>query len=499
MAQSYCWTHGIHYDGWECPRCSRDHAIEEQARAAEEQHEEQIEALDRIAKNQADQAARNAELIEAQMEAAQDAAREAAEEHKRTTANAWKLQSRSMSKRAESLCDAGDFHAANALALKAADLDPGNIDAFNTAAAAMLALHEPLKARNYIEKQIQKLNLPDYSRDPSTFAMVLKQMSLDATLLEALKPSFTAVLRKHADSWAMSNAEYVPGLIDLLASLGLLDDAVFVAERLRGGWAAEQALVCLLALVKTLVANGKRELALQLTSHFGTGGTLIIQSYLYEVRSLLGLYAPDHLRSFLQSRDFATRTQEIEYGLPAVHAAGRHGRLSEKTVGEIQWLVFEQYRAWLPAIEQEIFTHTMDWMGSPTATSHGGRVGVLAWFVLVFLLLGIAQSQGLEHTAMIFISFGALFGGILIGTLTGKYQRLTGRIAFVKVRLAEAFAAENRRLMTLGLPQLTPSREHLQSDRSARMTLVVYVAIIAVFLLMWTRMMLTGAVPPRPS
>lgn len=83
-------------------------------RQAEKLHQRDLDASEQAREEQAEQAAHHAALLEEQTQAFEEAAfeariaaAEAAEESRRTTANAWKLQSQAKSDRAFSLYKSG--------------------------------------------------------------------------------------------------------------------------------------------------------------------------------------------------------------------------------------------------------------------------------------------------------------------------------------------------------------------------------------------------------
>src|SRR5579859_3090068 len=129
MSRSTCWTCGNSYDGVQCPVCARNRQHEEQIEATERV----AEAMERAAQQQAEQAARQEELLERQREAVE----EAAERHRTTTANAWKLQAEAKSERAYTLYQSGMFEEAHRLAVQSIEQDPGNLDGFWVAASSL--------------------------------------------------------------------------------------------------------------------------------------------------------------------------------------------------------------------------------------------------------------------------------------------------------------------------------------------------------------------------
>ena len=276
MTRHNCFVCGNSYDGWECPVCSRNRAAEDSARQAAEQHREHMEVLEEAEERRAEEAARHEELLERQREAieeaafeAQMAAEEAVEGHRRTTANAWKLQSEAKSERAYALYGSGMFEEAHKLALQSVEQDPGNFDGYWVIASSLVSLGKTRDARFHVEKLIQLLNLSEYRDSPTHFIQVLGLLSSEKDRF-LLGSAFSSTLRANVQHLTRGAIDLSKNLIELdmlsdakwvLSSVlarSYSDDALDVAFRLANRFVSEKNTAAAMDIVDPLLRNAAR-------------------------------------------------------------------------------------------------------------------------------------------------------------------------------------------------------------------------------------------------
>jgi hypothetical protein len=114
-----CWSHGK-YDGWSCPTCDVEKALQEQTRTAERLHEEEIENQEqhaqaimkaqREAADRAEEAAWDTQIaLQSATEERRRIAAKATEDQRQNLANAWKLEAASKAEQAYKLYRAQMF------------------------------------------------------------------------------------------------------------------------------------------------------------------------------------------------------------------------------------------------------------------------------------------------------------------------------------------------------------------------------------------------------
>jgi len=504
VARHNCWTCGNSYDGWECPVCSRKRLAEEQSRQAARQHEEQLEAMEeqreameRAAQQQAEQAAQQEELLERQREAVE----EAAERHRTTTANAWKLQAEAKSERAYSLYQSGMFEEAYRLAVQSIEQDPGNLDGFWVAASSLLSLHQADRARPYLEKLTQVLNLSEYRNSPKYFVQVLELLSAQSDLFH-LGDAFSSNLRMNVGNWGRSGDSTAKArkLTGLLIELERFTDAQCVLELdLQADPRSIEALNIALALSKKLIARGDNDTANKIVDTLSTKShSLITESYLCEMYCLLGRDGKGRIDAFVQEEKIDSQLT-IEADVAQIKQISNGGQLSQETLAWVMRSVREKYGQWKSTIETQLRdTVVANAQSVGVKTGWGGAAcGILSFFLLIFASAEYCLSQGFrpESTGPYF-AFGALFGAILIGTLCERYIKRLRIAQEIRSRLAAAFNGENKRFAELGLPTLTtPST----ASGAHAIVFLIYVGIIIAYIAGWFSLMTSQGKPLTPS
>ncbi len=499
MTRHNCWTCGNSYDGWECPVCSRNRLVEEQSREAAKQHEEELEAMERAAAQQAEQAARLEELMERQREAIEEAAfaaertaAEATKQHRETTANAWKLQAEAKSRRAHSLYQSGMFEEAYKLAVQSVEQDPGNLDGLWVVASALLSLHISNKARPYLEKQIQLLNLPEYRTSPELFVRVLQLLSTqkDFFLLDNM---FLETLGKNIFYWQASEPQAI-ALADLLVQLELLVGAASVLKfLLRVHPRSQGTLHTALILLKKFISQSDRDAANNIVDLLTTRAqSLLIETYLYEMYFLLGRDGKTRIDAFVHQTTIDSRGA-IEADITQIKGIANGGDLSRETVDCVMHALREKYTEWKSVIETQIRDEAVTSAKSLQVKTRGGWCGVLSFVVLTIVAVEYCFAHGFrpESTGP-FFPFGVLLGSIIIGTLYGQYVKRLRIAQETGRRLAAAFSTENNRRAALELPSLTPP------SRGARVhafELAIYVGIVTVYIAGWFSLMTSHGRP----
>lgn len=350
---AYCLWHAIEYHGGMCPRCWQE---KQQERLIREHERISAEETRRQADLEEDRARREEELadrIEASnLEAAYEMAA-AAEEQKRNIANAPRLESQSTSERAWELYQVGLYEDALRTALKALNLDRGNMRACQIAAWALTKQGRNREATQYFQKQVALLNTPDYKNAPRWFRSVFLELPPD----DAISRAFSNALRTNSKQWRGSNDSFE--LIDTLIDGKLFDDAK--------------------GLTQNLIANCD---------------SLMLEAYSLEIGARTGTSSTERLSAFLQSLRFDKRS----YLLDSFQAISEcKGPLSDTTISRIKEALCERYRQWKPEIENEISeTAIKDTSGAGFAAGWGCGF-IVVCFIGLMIIANVLHSTPLQH------------------------------------------------------------------------------------------------------
>ncbi|MGO9269471.1 MAG: hypothetical protein ACLQOO_04300 [Terriglobia bacterium] len=461
--------------------------------------EEQREAMERAAEQEAEQAARQEELLERQREAIE----EAAEQHRTTTANAWKLQAEAKSERAYALYQSGMFEEAYKLAVQSIEQDPGNLDGFWVAASSLLSSQfgkgqtrrEPRiaeqfdRARPYLEKQIQLLNLSEYRSSPRFFVQVLDLLSIQRDLF-LLGDAFSSTLRANIGNWRRSgdSAEKARRIMELLADLERFCDAQCVLEfDLQGDPRSIKALNSAVALLKKVIARGDTATANKIVNGLSEKSqSLITETYLCEMLSLLGKDGKGRLDAFLQKQKMDSRPA-LEADLAQIKQLSSRGEIRQETLDSVMRSVRERYGQWKATVEAQLRDTVVASAKSVKVESGGLGIGFLSFFLLILAPAAYYTLRGFSFEFSAYLFWGAVFGGILIGALYGRYKKRSWIAQETRTRLAAAFNGENKRYAELGLPTLTPPTASATQTQSYENYL--YVAIVVSYIVCWLSMM----------
>lgn len=488
MTRHNCWTCGNSYDGWDCPVCTANRNAEERSHQSAKQHSELVEATEWAAVQQAEQAQRLEEQLEEQKQAieeaslqAQMAAAEAAERHRTTTANAWKLQSRAKSERAYSLYQSGMFDEALRLSMQAVEQDPGNLDGFWVAASSLISLGQYAKAKSYVEKQIQLLNLSEYRDSPQSFVQVLNLISSQKDLL-LLGSTFSVTFRKSIGYWRNSKhfAEQTSKLADTMMELEMLGDAKCAIDWLLQTFpCSAEILGTILRLSRLLIAAGQSSAVGQIVDALAAKSESIFsECYLVEIQSLLGKDGTKHLDGFLQQVPIESRAK-IESDIPLINKACEQGQLSQETRAQVMRRIYDKYSLWKPIIESQLFNATAASAKSINVRTFGWVFGILSLILLRAATLSYLELYGIQpRTVGEFFPFGLLFGAILIGILCGRMIKRLRIYWEMKNRLTTEFAEKNKTFADLGLP---PLALRLPSGSAYVLEFLGYAGIIVVY------------------
>lgn len=498
MARHNCMTCGNSYDGWECPVCSRKRLAEEQSRQAARQHKEQVEAMEWAAEQQSRQSERQhkeqLEAIEWAAEQQAMAVAEAEEKRRETTANEFKLQAGAQIERASSLHQAGMYDEAYKLAVESIKKDPGNIGGYWVAAASLLSLHQGARARPYIEKQIQLLNLPDYRSSPDFFVSVLYLLGAQSDLF-LLGNAFLSSLRTNVKHWELRGSP-APArkLLDQLIELKLFTDAEYVLEAIvQAGGISQGTLSSALTLSRKFVGAGDVAAASKIVDSLSTKSHgLLAECYLCEMYSLLGRDGKRRIDAFVGKAAIGCR-RALEADLALVRQIS--GELGQDTVAYATRSLSEKYLQWKSTIESQLREGAVASTKSVEVKTGAGACGVLSFIVLVIVSVAYCMLHGFQpESTGPYFPFGVLFGAILIGVLYGRYVKRLRTGPIMWKNLSAAFSEENRRLGELGLPTLTPPP---QGDTLHLFELLVYGGIIALYIGVWLSLMAGQGKPSR--
>lgn len=457
---------------------------DEQMRQSERQHQEELEAMRWAAEQQA------------------MAVSEAEEKHRETIANEFKLKAAAQIQRAFSLYQAGMYEQAYQLAVESIEKvsphgitpDPGNIGGYWVAAASLLSLHQGPRARPYIEKQIQLLNLPDYRSSPDFFVSVLYLLSAQSDLF-LLGDAFSSSLRTNVKHWQLRGSP-APArkLLDQLIELRLFTDAEYVLDAIvQAGGISQGTLGSALTLSRKFVGAGDVAAASKIVDSLSTKSHgLLAECYLCEMYSLLGRDGKGRIDAFVGKVAIGSR-RALEADLALVRQIS--GELSQDTVAYATRTLSEKYRQWKSAIETQLREGAAASAKSVEVKTGAGACGVLSFVVLVIVSIVYCMSHGFQpESAGPYFPFGVLFGAILIGVLYGRYVKQLRTGPLMWKNLSAAFSEENRRLGELGLPTLT---QPPQGDTLHLIELIVYGGIIALYIGIWLSLMAREGRPSR--
>jgi tetratricopeptide (TPR) repeat protein len=453
--------------------------------SAAAQRQEQAERLEEQLEEQLNQ---QREAIEEAALATEMAATEIAEQHRLTTANAWKLQSEAKSERAYSLYQFGMFEDAFRLAEQSIQQDPGNLRGFAIAASSLIALDRSDKARVYLEKQIQLLNFYEYRNSPSFFSQVLDLLSSDKDLFN-LGNVFSSTLRKNIEFWNVlqPTASEAVTLANRLVTMQMTGDAKYIVDWLLRKYSSFEMLSTWLFLSRMLAAHNESDVVGKIVKALSEkSNNLISESYLLEIQSLLGRNGKERLDGFIQKIQIDSR-DKIEADISYIKQLSEQGELSRKTMIQIMESISEKYAAWKPTIENQLYDATVTSAKSWHVRTYAWVFGILSYIVLnaAAIVYWARDGERLEMAGA-FLAGGALLGAILIGSLYGRFVRRWAIYRETKRRLVTAFDAANRRYADLGLPSLT-SRS--PSGISKAVELSVCVGIVVIYIATWFALM----------
>jgi hypothetical protein len=528
MNRHNCWVCGNSYDGWECPVCSRNRAAEESVRQATKQHRENMEALEEAEERRAEQEARQDELLERQIEAteeaafeAQLAARKALEEHKRTTANAWKLQSEARSKRAHDLYMSGMFEEAHQLAIKSVSVeqDPSNFDGFWVIAASLVSLGRKRDARPYVEKLIQLLNLSEYRNSPSHFIRVLDVLSSEKDRF-LLENAFSSTLRASVQHFTRGVIDLVKKLIELdmlidakwllnsVSARSHSENALGVAFGLAKCFISKNDVAAAMEIVEPLLRNAARtesllEGALTLFREFQAAADngnaqriadalllkpngLLTEAFLFEMNSSLGKVDKGRINAFLQRAGIEER-QKLEADMARIKKSSPPRGVSDVTVVAVTQSLCNKYRVWKEPLERQLVDAARAQAASMKVNTHGGSAGVVSFVGLMLLAIRFCFSLGfLPESTGPYFPLGTLFGAILVGMLYGRFEKKLCVNREFSRALASSFDSENRRFAELGLPTLSPGAA---GGGAPTARFAAYAAIGVAYVVVWFALM----------
>ncbi|HEV3037427.1 MAG TPA: hypothetical protein VHA33_06540 [Candidatus Angelobacter sp.] len=436
-------------------------------------------------------------MLGAVEQAARDQARrmeaavaKAAEDHRETTANAWKLTSKARSDRALSLFESRMYDDAFRLALEAVAPqggDPGNIDGFFVAAACLHAQGRSQEARQYIEKQIKLLSSPDYRGDVVPFERVLGGLPGD------LLQMFCDALNTNLGYWSASTSS-----VDVAAGIGekLLSRRRPAACRVVFGWimesryfASPRALRLMRRLEKELVDAELTTEAVQIAERFSSmTDCLLDQAYLMDICALLGRDTTQSLISFTQSLH-VLEARKTERELARLKELYGQKELTSGTLTRVMDAVSARYAQWKPELEKTVYDGVL-----AGVRGNGWIVGLIGFLPL--LILGqfgsaLRHSRGDEVTNALLV-LGTALGVVIVSILGGKTIRRFKMRGKARIHLEAAFAERNRIFQELGLPQIKPLQF---KGLSPLATLVLYSTLVAVYVVAWISL-LSGSFEP---
>jgi hypothetical protein len=416
----------------------------------------------------------------------------AAEDHRETTANAWKLTSKAKSDRALSLFESRMYDDAFRLALEAVDPqggDPGNIDGFYVAAACLHAQGCSQEARQYIEKQIKLLSSPDYRGDVVPFERVLGGLPGDVDLLQM----FCDAVNTNLGYWSASTSS-----VDIAAGIGekLLSRRRPIACRVVFGWimesryfASPRALRLMRRLEKELVDAGLTTEVVQIADRFSImADCLLDQAYLMDICALFGRDTTQSLVSFTQSLH-VLEARKTERELARLKELYGQKELTLGTLTRVVEAVSARYAQWKPELEKTVYDGVL-----AGVRGNGWIVGLIGFLPL--LILGqfgsaLRHSRGDEGTNALLV-LGTALGVVIVSILGGKTIRRFKMRGKAGIHLEAAFAERNRIFQELGLPQIKPFRFKSLSPLA---TLVLYSTLVAVYVVAWISL-LSGSFDP---
>jgi hypothetical protein len=400
------------------------------------------------------------------------------------------------------------FEEAHRLAVQSIEQDPGNLQGFEMAASSLIALNQHDKARPYLEKQIQLLNLFEYRCSPIYFGQVLNLLSLREDLF-LLGDAFSITYRKNIGSWntSLDSAEKAAELTNRLAALKIFSAAKCTLDWLLQTYSCtDQTLITALRLSRLLITQNDLTTVRRIIDALGArSDSLISECYLFEIEALLRRDGGKRPHAFLQKLGIESRSK-IEADIPRIKQLFDRGELSRETVERCMRSICDKYAEWKSAIETQLYDAIMLDARSQPVRTYAWLWGVLSLILLVGVAAVYLAFYGLQpETVGLLLPFGALFGAILTGSLSGRYIRRLQIYRATKGRLLTAFDRLNQLFAGLGLPAVTPrSPSGISPTLIFLVCGVAVVAYVAIWLTLMTRPLTTSRavnriVVPRPE
>ncbi|MCL5005921.1 MAG: hypothetical protein M1404_05250 [Acidobacteria bacterium] len=214
---------------------------------------------------------------------------------------------------------------------------------------------------------------------------------------------------------------------------------------------------------------------------------------MFEIYSLVGNDAKKQFKAFLEKLDFHSR-DSLDRDIPRVKGlVGKEITLEKVT--EIIRMVAGKYVTWKPRLEHQAFEQAVRSAKSEGYNTHGGTVGVISFFALMFTSLFFLFSRGIRpdsNSVTPYWVFGTLAGAILVGSLVGSFEKRTRISRNTTARMASNYASLNANLESVGLSEAKP-RHTLPI---IAILLPIYVAVIIFYIVEWFAIMSGQQVKP---
>jgi hypothetical protein len=501
-----CWSCGNSYSGYDCPFCANKKALEEHAERIAQEQEESREAfqaaqeesreafqsaLDEHENFMAGQLQSNAQAMEDAVARYAEEQRRSVEEHKRIVANAPKIQAEEKVAGARRLLVGGLTQQALSMAEDAMRLDPENLDAVLVAAETLRRVRRsPSEIKPYYERQVKLLATPSYSRAPSRFLDVLEDLPAD----EGLVGDFVYVVTRNIQHWNWQSLQQAEKLLARLKSYDpKLDTRFFLEWQMNTlkneiewhGWSAEH-----FKKAKEITAAarivGMQEAARQFASAVaGKAKGLIDHAFAADLCAANGL---DNSKALMGHIQTLTLASGAEASLVTLKKLAGEAVISPDIASRIHVAVAERYSAWKEDIRGAIYERVMEEVKGVSLDGPGKAVAIVS-FIVLSVVGGLTSGPSQPAYWGAILSFGALFGMMLMAGLSdGVTRRFRMQRKAISL-LERAFAGRNAELEAAGLPEVTPRRY----PGSASAFTVISIVAVSVYLFAWLALLHGGA------